>query len=386
MNAPVTTRRMRRSNFWYLLAGAILLIAAGVSLHVHRLLQADASPPPEHAPWALQTGVVERGSVASSIESVAVVEAPQEIVLSPQIQGIALAVGPRAGIAVKRGQVLVRIDARAIRHDIAALAQQRAAARADADYATKQLSRVDAVLAEGGVSQAQADQARTAAEGARARAHALTEQLAALQVNLGYAEIRAPQDAVVAERMAEVGDTVGPGKPVYRLTAGRGAVVRVSLPAAQLAQIHAGDTLQLHDGRATVALRISRIAPAVNGAGLGTAEADAPVAPFGLPSGSTVAAAVRRAGSSEMLTVPVASLVGSGSEARVAVFMPDRQAGQPGRLRIVPVQVVQEGVNRAAVRGALAAGEQVVVGQTAVLARLRNGDAAVTMAGMGAAQ
>jgi len=159
--------------------------------------------------------------------------------------------------------------------NIAALEQQRAAARANADYAAKQQARTDAVLAEGGVSQAQADQARTATDAARASVQALSDQIAALQVQLGYAEIRAPQDAVVAQRMVEVGDTAAPGKPVYQLTAGQGAVVRVILPADQLAQVKPGDLLRLSQGGQTTELPISRIAPAVNAAGLCTVEADA---------------------------------------------------------------------------------------------------------------
>ena len=371
---------------WLLLIPALVIVAGAAALHFHRLHQSDDSPTAERAPWALETARVERGSVAGSIQSAAVVEAPQSIVLSPQISGTVLATGPRAGVAVKRGELLLRIDARMISSNLAALVQQRTAALAEADYAGKQQQRIDALLAEGGVSQAQADQARTAADGASAKAQSLAEQIAALRVQRGYAEIRAPRDGVVAERLVEVGDTAGPGRPVYWLTAGKGAVVRVSLPASQLAQVHVGDRLELQQGAARISLPISRIAPAVNAAGLGGAEADASEAPFGLPSGSLVMATVHAAVGASSLTVPTAALVGSGNEARVVVFTPGPTSGVPGRLRRVPVQVVQEGSSRAAVRGALQAGEQVVVGQTAVLAQLADGDSAVTAASVGAGQ
>lgn len=383
MNTAPTTPRTR--TLWYLLPVLLLLIAGALWLHFHRLHQADASPVAEHAPWALQTAPVARGSVAGSIQSVATVEAPNVITLAPQVQGTVLAVGPRAGVAVRRGALLVRIDARSIASNLSALEQQRIAAQADADYAAKQQSRIDAVLAEGGVSQAQADQARTATDAARARMRSLGDQIAALRVNLGYAEIRAPQDAVVSQRLVEVGDTVGPGKPVYQLTAGTGAVVRVSLPADQLAGVRAGDTLELQQGAARMTLSITRISPAANAVGLGTVEADASAAPFGLPSGSTVAATVRAQHGGEALTVPVAALVGSGDRAHVVAFTPGAKPGEPGRLRVVPVEVLQEGGSVAAVMGTLTPGEQVVVGQTAVLAQLREGDAAVA-AGVGAAQ
>lgn len=381
MNRPTSARKL-----WYLLPIPALLIAAGTALHFHRLHQADASPPVEHAPWALQTGTVTQGSVAGSLQSVAVIEAPSSIVLTPQLQGTALAVGPRAGAAVKRGELLVRIDSRSLASNLSALEQQRTAAQADADYAGKQQTRIEALLAEGGVSQSQADQARTAADGARAKARSLADQIAALRVQLGDAEIRAPQDATVAQRLVEVGDTVAPGKPVYLLTAGKGAVVRVALPAAELARVRVGDTMLLRQDNASLNLAVTRVAPAVNAAGLGTVEADAPTMPFGLPSGSSVTAELRGQGASEALTVPTAALAGSGAGAHVLVFLPGAKAGEPGHLHRVVVKVLAEGGDRAAVQGALAAGDRVVIGQTAVLAQLRDGDAAVTASQPGTGQ
>lgn len=378
-SAPVA----RKLKPWYLLPIPILLITSGLWLHLHRLHQADASPPPQPTPWAVQTGAVRLGTVSAALQSVASVEAPNTITLAPQIQGTVTAVGPRLGVAVKRGQLLVRIDARQIERNIGALEQQRIAAHANAEYAIKQQMRTDAVLAEGGVSQAQADQARTATDAARASVQALSDQIAALQVQLGYADIRAPQEAVVAQRLVEVGDTAEPGKPVYQLTAGKGAVVRVSLPADQLAQVKVGDTLRLTQSRQTVELHITRVAPAVNAAGLGTVEADAPSSPFGLPSGSSVAATIfLQSRAAPTLTVPAEAIVGSGHNAHVLAFTSGTEAGEPGRLRIVPVKVLQEGANAAAVRASLQPGDRVVVGQTAVLAQMRDGDAAVA----GAAQ
>ncbi len=372
-----------------LLAVPVVLIAAGLALHFHRLHQADSSPPAQATPWAVHTGVVSLRVVAASLQSVATVSAPESITLSPQLQGTVLAVGPRAGVAVQRGELLVRIDARALQHQIAALRQQRAAARVNADYAARQRTRIDAVLAEGGVSQAQAEQARVAADSARASLHALSDQIAALEVTRGDAEIRAPRDAVVAQRLVEVGDTASPGKVVYRLTAGRGAVVRASLPAAQLARVRVGDPMRLVQGDASTALAIARISPAVDAAGLGTVEADAAHAPFGLPSGSTVAATItlQAAGATPTLSVPTAALIGGEQgTAHVLVLTPASTPGQAGRLHAVAVTVLQRGPHDAAVRGPLHPGQGVVTGQSGVLAQMRDGDAAVSPVDAGAAR
>lgn len=366
---------LSRQRRW-LIAIPVILIGSGLALHFVRLHQADSSPPPEQTPWALQTARVERGSVAGSIQSIAVIDAPQVIAISPQIQGTVLAVGPRAGVAVKRGDLLVRIDSRTIASTLSALQQQYRAAEANAVYAEKQQIRFDALLAANAISKTQADLARSTAQSTRAQAQALADQIAAQRVNLGYAEIRAPQDAVIAERTVEVGYTVAPGNQVYRLTAGKGAVVRVVLSASELAHVRVGDMLELTQDAATVRLPVTRVAPAVNTAGLGTVEADAPVAPFGLPSGSSVAATLLTTSTNKTLTVPVSALVGAGSNAHVVVFAPGSKPDVPGHLRLVRIEVLQQGSQRAAIRGALKPGEQVVVGQTATLAQLHDGDAA----------
>jgi RND family efflux transporter MFP subunit len=369
---------------WALLLIPIALISFGTWLHFHRLHVAEASLPAERTPWALQVGTVKRGRVADTIEVLAVIEAPHSIVLSPQIQGVALVVGPRAGVAVKRGDLLVQIDAQSIANNIGALEHQRAGAMAEFEFATKQHVRVDALRANGTASQSQADQTLTTADAARAKAKSLAEQIAALRVQLDYAEIRAPQDAVVAERIVEVGDTAVPGKPVYRLTAGNGTVVRVSVPAAKLSEVQVGSPLVLRHGDATLRLPVARVAPTVNAAGLGTVEADAPAAPFGLPSGSMVAATLVTTESGEALTVPAAALVGAGAGAHVMVLRSRDTPNEHSLLDRVDVRVLQEGAVRTAVQGNLRPGDQVAVGQTAVLARLHDGDAAVTATSMGA--
>lgn len=378
MTAPQQEAQPRKRRRWWLVLIPILLIFTGYSLHEYRLHQADKSPPPPSAPWALQTAPVGRGSVSSEIQTSAVVEATDVIALSPQIQGTVLAVGPRAGATVKQGQTLVRIDARAIHADLAALEKQHRAAAAEADYAERQYQRIRKVLANGGVSRSQADLARTAAADAQAKSQALASQIAALKVRLGYAEITAPEDAVVAERLVAVGDTVGPGHPVYRLTAGKGAIVRITLAADQLAQVHVGDRLVLSDGDTTLTLPITRIAPAVDKAGLGFAEAEANRLPFGLPSGSSLPANVYKASRDDTLTVPVNALVGDGAHAHVFVFVATAAKTATGKLRRVDVQVLRTGAERAAVAGKLEPGMQVAVGQTAQLAQLRDGDPAIT--------
>ncbi len=375
-STPTSTGNYRRFRRWGVLPLPILLIAGGLWLHFTRLHEADHSPPPVVTPWALQTGRVELGRVGNVIEAIAVVEAPNIIVLSPRLAGTVLAVGPRAGSVVKRGQILVRLDVRTLQEERVALRQERRAASAEAAYRDRQYRRIEAVLADGGISRSRAEKAYTEDTAARAKVWALTARIDAIEVKLGYAVIRAPFDARVARRLVAVGDTVGPGEAVYRLTAGRGAVVRVALPSAQLARVRPGNLLVLRQGGRRLRLLVSRIAPAVDAAGLGFVEAEANTDPFGLPSGATVTARLLVRRTASALTVPVAALIGNGREAHVFAYIPAQRSNRPGHLQRVNVTVLRVGSRRAAVQGELRRGERVVVGETAFLGRLHNGDAA----------
>ena len=106
----------------------------------------------------------------------------------------------------------------------------------------------------------------------------------------------------------------------------------MSVPAAKLSEVHVGSPLVLRQGDTTLRLPVARVAPAVNAAGLGVVEADASAAPFGLPSGSMVAATLVTTESGEELTVPTAALVGAGAGAHVMVLRSPAKPDEHSRL------------------------------------------------------
>jgi RND family efflux transporter MFP subunit len=134
------------------------------------------------------------------------------------------------GQTVKRGQPLMRIDPADLK--LAAHAQQEAvvAARARARQATDDEARYRELRPSGAISASAYDQAKAAADAARAQLSAAEAQ-AELALNASrYAVLVADGDGVVMETLAEPGQVVNAGQVVVRLAhSGRREAV-VQLP------------------------------------------------------------------------------------------------------------------------------------------------------------
>ncbi|HHH12668.1 MAG TPA: efflux RND transporter periplasmic adaptor subunit [Thiolapillus brandeum] len=362
-----------RKLLFTLLVLLVLLAAvvAGVKIRQKRAVQLAGMPPPEAAPWALHVATVERGSLYRAFPTLAELTASQEITLRAQVAGTILEMGPREGVAVKPGQRLARIDVRELLEKRAGLEAQLAAARAEVERTRDEYHRQQELKKKRLTSDEALQARRTAWVAAKEKVNNLQRQISALQVRIGYGEVKAPVAAVIAARLAEPGDAVQPGTPLYRLSVDSAARMKVTLPQEILSRIHPGTEVVLRHGGRQQRVKLSRIFPALDARALGTAEADLERLPFGLPSGARIPAEVILQSVDDARKVPLESLVRTGS-GRTWLFKVEE-----GRLRKVAVQVLLEGDRQAAVKGNLQAGTKVVVAHRSVLLQLSDGDPVV---------
>ncbi|WP_353267597.1 efflux RND transporter periplasmic adaptor subunit [Gemmatimonas sp.] len=151
-----------------------------------------------------------------------------EIPLGFKIGGIATRVLVDEGATVQRGQVLAMLDLREI--DAAVNKAQVAVDKAQRDQ-----QRVQRLAADSVATLAQAQDAMSALEAARA-------DLASARVNREYAIITAPEAGVVLQRLVTPGSNVAPGTPVLMLGGSRrGRVLRAGLPDRDALRVHVGD-------------------------------------------------------------------------------------------------------------------------------------------------
>ncbi len=139
-----------------------------------------------------------------------------------------------AGDAVRKGQLLARLDD--------AIQQERlASARAGADAARALLvqtsakaARASRLAASRAVSRNELDDALRQERQAKERLAEAEAQLASAREVLGYTRLEASADGIVARRLAEAGENVQAGQPVFLLALGSGLDAVFELPSSAL--------------------------------------------------------------------------------------------------------------------------------------------------------
>jgi RND family efflux transporter MFP subunit len=350
----------------------IVMALGAVMLRKHRMVAVADLGSAGNTPWALHTAEVVRSKLSRGFPALASLSGSTDITISSQLSGMIEAMGPREGVVVEQDQVIARISVADLQHQRDGLATQREAAIADQKRTHDEYQR-QLQLKEKGLTTVELVETKYTANIAAGKQVAnLEKQLAAMDVRIGYGTVIAPRDAIIAERLMEVGDVAQPGKPMYRLTVDSAARLRVSLPQQILEQVKPGTSVVLEHGSQTMTIQLSRIFPALDAHALGAAEADLLAMPFGLPSGARIPARVLLETVEDAISVPHRALVRTGEEGFLFKIEPGGDA-EP-RLKRETVKIVLDTRDGLAVSGDLDAGDQVVVAHQSVLMQLRNGD------------
>jgi len=207
---------------------------------------------------------------------------------------------------------------------------------------------------------------------------ALASFAAAGQTRLNYAVIRAPYDAYITARLAEPGDLMMPGQPIYRILKPGSVKVIVNVPQESMPLLHIGSLATLSLPQGIMNARISRIYPAMTQNALGTVEIDLPKAPGGLKSGSTIDVALQ-VQSKRGIVAPTSSLLDSNRGSFIYVV-------NGSRLQCVQVSVDVRGDTNSIVRGNVQVGDKVVVAEPSELMMLHDGQKVSIMSAIGSVQ
>lgn len=149
------------------------------------------------------------------------------------------------GSAVKRGQVLMRLDpAQETLHVVAATADVEAA-RSRVAQNRIDLQRVEQLLARQFASPAEVDQQRLALAQAESQLKAALAQEQIKQNQRGYTELRADRDGVVTAISVEAGQVVSAGQAVLTVAADGEREVLVSIPESRLDELRGAKSLQV---------------------------------------------------------------------------------------------------------------------------------------------
>jgi len=192
----------------------ISVLAVAVAIGGYVIFSGERKPPIRY-----RTAQVERGLIVSTVTATGTINPVTTVQVGSQVSGMIESLHADFNSQVKKGQVVARIDPfpyRARRDQAAAnLANAKAAlikAKVDLAQRKRELDRVQVLLKQQFVSQADVDTALTAHEGAIAQlavAEAAVKQaqaqLEAAELDLTYTVIRSPVDGTVISRQVEVG-------------------------------------------------------------------------------------------------------------------------------------------------------------------------------------
>lgn len=164
--------------------------------------------------------------------------------LRAEVSAVVLQVFKENGEAVRKGDLLVRLDDTAIRDSLqSAEASSRAAAQA-LDQAQRQYARVKTLQAEGMSSQQALDDAEVRRNTAQSERVAADSRTVAARQQMTRTEVRAPFDGVVSDRKVSAGDTAAIGKELLKVIDPGSMRFEGLVSADRMGDIHPGQVVQ----------------------------------------------------------------------------------------------------------------------------------------------
>ncbi|TVR40969.1 MAG: efflux RND transporter periplasmic adaptor subunit [Planctomycetota bacterium] len=303
------------------------------------------------------------------------ISARGEVALSFEVAGRLQELLVKPGDRVEAGQELARMDAEPFAIAVAQAESSVAGAQAAAAEAAAALARAQELFARETLAKASLDAAVAANDGAQAALRGAEAGLRRAERNLRDAVLRAPFDALIAERLAEEGAQLSPASPVFVIQSYETVRVTIQVPERYVLSLQGSRgerreerpqalvTFLGHEDEIFTA-EFEEVATTPDALTLSWALRFTLPLPESVTVLPGMSCMVRLSGVGQALAepglrLPVSSLV-SAADGSPAVWVIDGNLDAVGRARRVPVQVgpLNEGV--VAVQGELAPGDLVV--------------------------
>lgn len=241
--------RVRRK--WLLgAAGLVVVIAIAAAVWMSRASAPNAVAPLAAENSAPLVSVVTPGvqPVSTEISFSGTIEARHQLPIGNSGDtGRIVAVYVQVGDAVRRGQLLARIDDSVLAPQVAQLTASLAQARAQAALSAAEYRRGVAVGPAGGLSAQDIEKLQAQSIMDAANIKVVAAQLAVMRAKLALTRIVAPVDGIVLTRNAEVGQIAGSGGPALFDLEDAGQVEMIGQVAEQdMADLKVGQSADVY--------------------------------------------------------------------------------------------------------------------------------------------
>lgn len=245
---------------------AILAITALAGCKKGAANNSDASPPP--LLLSAEDLLTVRNSALSSGPSITgSIEPERRADLRAEVPAVVLAVLKENGDAVRKGDLLVRLDQTSIRDSLNSAQSSMSAAAQAYEQAERQFQRMKTLRETGVVSAQQLEDVEIRRNSALSEREAARSRVVTARQQLERTEVRAPFDGIVSDRKVSAGDTTQIGKELLKVIDPASLRFEGLVSADSIGQVHAGQAVwfRIHgfaDREFTG--KVTRVNPAAN--------------------------------------------------------------------------------------------------------------------------
>jgi membrane fusion protein, multidrug efflux system len=212
--------------------GLTAVLLTGLGFMKFRQIQsavqaATFQPPPE----AVTSIVVKREQWPATTAVIGTMEAVHGVMVSADLPGAVAKINFDSGKAVREGDVLVELDTRQERAQLAALEAQR-------DLAKVNFGRMEQLVKEGVISRMEYDQAT-------AQQRQTEANVGEIRATIERKTIRAPFSGILGIRKVNLGQYLSAGSAIVQLQSLNPIYVNFGLPQQALGQVHVGRGLRV---------------------------------------------------------------------------------------------------------------------------------------------
>jgi RND family efflux transporter MFP subunit len=340
---------------------AALVLGALLAWGASRSREA-ASPAPAAVERALEfaredIALATRENIARMIPVTGTLSALEQSVIKTRAPGVLTQVLAREGESVRQGQLVARVDATEVRALLAAREADTAAARAQLDWAQRNLRRQAELLDKGFISANAYDSVRNEEAVARAKLDAALAQAAQVRKSLADQTLLSPITGIIARRHAEPGERLPADAAILTVVSLDQLEFAADVPSTEIAAVSIGQSVRVRvDGFSDKVFegRVERINPqATAGAGVIPIYVTVSNPGHGLRAGLFAHGELIASSAQARVTIPAAGV--HQAEAGQYVYVVDN-----GKVVRRPVQVAFLVDERAVLDAGVNAGEIVV--------------------------
>ena len=199
----------------------------------------------------VQTAAVETRDLKETVRGIGTLEAIQEVMIRPEINGLLEAVHVEEGSRVKKGERLFSIDDNKIREQLRAKKAALEEARANLKNARLVYNRRERLYKQDLGTEAARDEAEARFKALSAQVERLKAEIAGTRESLADTRIKAPFDGLIGERHVDAGEWVKAGAALAPLVQVERLKIAFTVPEKYAGRVAPGQTVEVQAAAAS---------------------------------------------------------------------------------------------------------------------------------------